>query len=129
MADINKDQILDAIAEMNVMELTELVKMIEEKFGVSAAAPVMMGGMMPAGGAAAEAAEEQTEFDVILTDSGSQKIQVIKAVRGLRSDLGLKEAKEVVDTLPTAVKEGVTKEEAEEAKKALEGAGAKAEIK
>ncbi|MDP8224599.1 MAG: 50S ribosomal protein L7/L12 [Candidatus Lernaella stagnicola] len=129
MAEITKDQILEAIAEMNVLELTELVKMIEEKFGVTAAAPMMMGGMMPAGGTPAEAVEEQTEFDVILIDSGAQKIQVIKAVRGLRSDLGLKEAKELVDTLPKAVKEAVSKDEAEEAKKALEDAGAKVEVK
>lgn len=127
MAEINKEQILDAIAEMNVMDLSELVKMIEEKFGVSAAAPVMMGGMMPAG--AAEPVEEQTEFDVVLLDSGAQKIQVIKAVRALRSDLGLKEAKELVDSLPKAVKESVSKEEGEAAKKALEDAGAKVEMK
>jgi large subunit ribosomal protein L7/L12 len=128
MADLTNETIIDAIAEMNVMQLTELVKAIEDKFGVSAAAPVMMGGMMPSA-APAEAAEEQTEFDVVLLDSGAQKIQVIKAVRGLRSDLGLKEAKELVDTLPKAVKEAVSKDEAEEAKKALEAAGAKVEVK
>jgi len=129
MAEINKDQILEAIANMSVLELSELVKMIEEKFNVSAAAPVMMGAMPAAGAAGGEAAEEQTEFDVILTDSGSQKIQVIKVVRSLRSDLGLKEAKELVDTLPKPVKEGVPKDEAETVKKQLEEAGAKVEIK
>lgn len=130
MADISKEQILDAIAAMNVMELSELVKMIETKFGVSAAAPVMMGAMPVAGGGqAAEAAEEKTEFDVILKDAGAQKIQVIKAVRQLRSDLGLKEAKAMVDELPQAVKEGISKDEAAEAKKILEESGATVEIK
>ena len=129
MAEITKEQILDAIAEMNVMDLSELVKMIEDKFGVSAAAPVMVGGPMPGAAAAAEPAEEQTEFDVVLTDSGAQKIQVIKAVRALRSDLGLKEAKELVDSLPKPIKEAVSKDEAAEAKKALEEAGAKVEVK
>lgn len=129
MAEISKENILEAIAKMSVLELSELVKMIEEKFDVSAAAPVMMGAMPAAGAAAGEAAEEKTEFDVILLDSGAQKIQVIKAVRGLRSDLGLKEAKELVDTLPKPVKEGVPKDEAETVKKQLEEAGAKVEIK
>jgi large subunit ribosomal protein L7/L12 len=131
MAEITKEQILDAIAQMNVLELMDLVKMIESKFGVSAAAPVMMGAMpaMAGGGAAAEAAEEKTEFDVILVDAGANKIQVIKAVRALRSDLGLKEAKELVDSLPKPIKEGVPKDEAEAAKKALEESGAKVEIK
>jgi len=130
MADITKEQILDAIAAMNVMELSELVKMIEDKFGVSAAAPMMMGAMPAAGGGpAAEAAEEKTEFDVILKDAGDKKIQVIKAVRQLRTDLGLKEAKAMVDELPQAVKEGISKEEAAEAKKILEESGATVEIK
>ncbi len=128
MAEITKEQILEAIANMSVLELSELVKMIEEKFGVSAAAPVMMGAM-PAAAAAGEAAEEKTEFDVILVDAGAQKIQVIKVVRGIRSDLGLKEAKELVDALPKPVKEGVPKDEAEAVKKQLEEAGAKVEIK
>ncbi len=129
MAEITKEQILEAIANMSVLELSELVKMIETKFGVSAAAPVMMGAMPAAGAAAGEAAEEKTEFDVILVDAGAQKIQVIKVVRGIRSDLGLKEAKELVDALPKPVKEGVPKDEAESVKKQLEEAGAKVEIK
>lgn len=130
MANITKDKILEAIAEMTVLELSELVKMIEEKFGVSAAAPVMMGAM-PAAGAAGggEAKEEKTEFDVILTDFGAKKIQVIKAVRALRSDLGLKEAKELVDDLPKPIKEAVSKDDAEAAKKALEEAGGSVEVK
>ncbi len=128
MAEITKEQILEAIANMSVLELSELVKMIEDKFGVSAAAPVMMGAM-PAAAAAGEAAEEKTEFDVILVDAGAQKIQVIKVVRGIRSDLGLKEAKELVDALPKPVKEGVPKDEAEAVKKQLEEAGAKVEVK
>ncbi|HPM78284.1 MAG TPA: 50S ribosomal protein L7/L12 [bacterium] len=126
---MTKEQILEAIANMSVLELSELVKMIETKFGVSAAAPVMMGAMPAAGAAAGEAAEEKTEFDVILVDAGAQKIQVIKVVRGIRSDLGLKEAKELVDALPKPVKEGVPKDEAESVKKQLEEAGAKVEIK
>ncbi|HPQ69542.1 MAG TPA: 50S ribosomal protein L7/L12 [bacterium] len=125
---MTKEQILEAIANMSVLELSELVKMIEDKFGVSAAAPVMMGAM-PAAAAAGEAAEEKTEFDVILVDAGAQKIQVIKVVRGIRSDLGLKEAKELVDALPKPVKEGVPKDEAEAVKKQLEEAGAKVEVK
>jgi large subunit ribosomal protein L7/L12 len=133
MAELTKEQILDAIAQMNVLELSELVKMIETKFGVTAAAPMMMGampGMMGgAGAAAAEAVEEKTEFDVVLLDAGANKIQVIKAVRALRSDLGLKEAKELVDNLPKPIKEGIAKDEAEAAKKALEDSGAKVEIK
>jgi len=129
MAEITKEQILEAIANMSVLELSELVKMIETKFGVSAAAPLMMGAMPAAGAAAGDAAEEQTEFDVILVDAGAQKIQVIKVVRGIRSDLGLKEAKELVDALPKPVKEGVPKDEAEAVKKQLEEAGAKVEIK
>jgi len=129
MADITKEQILEAIAQMNVLELTDLVKMIENKFGVSAAAPVMMGAMPAGGAAAAEPVEEKTEFDVILVDAGANKIQVIKSVRALRSELGLKEAKELVDNLPKPVKEGVSKDDAEAAKKALEESGAKVEVK
>lgn len=122
-------QIIDTLEGLTVLELNELVKALEEKWGVSAAAPVAVAGAAgaAAGGAAAEE-EEKTEFDVVLTDIGSQKIQVIKAVRELTS-LGLKEAKDVVDAAPKAIKEGVTKEEAEAAKAKLEEVGAKAEIK
>lgn len=129
---ITKDELIGAIEQMTVLELSELVKALEERFGVTAAAPVMMGGVAPAAaGAGAEAAapeEEQTEFTVMLTEIGANKIQVIKAVRELTS-LGLKEAKDVVEAAPKAVKEGVNKEEAQAAKEKLEAAGAKAEIK
>ncbi|MED9948006.1 50S ribosomal protein L7/L12 [Peptostreptococcaceae bacterium] len=118
------EQILEAIENMKVLELNELVKAAEEKFGVSASAPVMVAGA--AGGAAA--AEEKTEFDVILADAGSSKIGVIKVVREI-TGLGLKEAKEVVDNAPKAVKEGASKEEAEQIKEKLEAAGAKVEVK
>ncbi len=129
MASMSKDELIAAIEGMTVLELSELVKALEEKFGVSAAAPVMMGAMP--GAAPAEAApeeEEKTIFDVILTGPGDKKIQVIKVVRSLTS-LGLKEAKELVDSAPKAVKEGVNKDEAEDAKKQLEEAGASVEIK
>jgi len=121
-------EIVEAISNLSVMELADLVKACEEKFGVSAT-PVAVAGM-PAGGAAqAEApAEEKTAFDVILAEAGSNKIQVIKAVRELTS-LGLKEAKTLVDSIPKPVKEGVSKEEAEKVKKRLEEAGAKVELK
>ncbi len=118
---ITNEQILDAVAEMSVMQVVELITAMEEKFGVSAAAAVV------AGGAAAEV-EEQTEFDVILTAAGANKVQVIKAVRGA-TGLGLKEAKAVVDGAPAPLKEGVSKEEAEALKKDLEEAGASVEIK
>ena len=118
------EQILEAIENMKVLELNELVKAAEEKFGVSASAPVMVAGA--AGGAAA--AEEKTEFDVILADAGSSKIGVIKVVREI-TGLGLKDAKEVVDNAPKAVKEGASKEEAEQIKEKLEAAGAKVEVK
>lgn len=118
------EQILEAIENMKVLELNELVKAAEEKFGVSASAPVMVAG---AAGVAA-AAEEKTEFDVILADAGSSKIGVIKVVREI-TGLGLKEAKEVVDNAPKAVKEGASKEEAEQIKEKLEAAGAKVEVK
>ncbi len=118
------EQILEAIENMKVTELNELVKAAEEKFGVSASAPIMMAGA--AGGAAAE--EEQTEFDVILSSAGSSKISVIKIVREL-TGLGLKEAKELVDNAPRAVKEGVDKEESEAVKAKLEEAGASVEVK
>ncbi|OBU19946.1 MULTISPECIES: 50S ribosomal protein L7/L12 [Photobacterium] len=119
---ITNEQILDAVAEMSVMQVVELIEAMEEKFGVSAAAAVV------AGGAAADAAEEQTEFDVILTAAGANKVQVIKAVRGA-TGLGLKEAKAVVDGAPAAVKEGVDKAEAEALKAQLEEAGASVEVK
>ena len=117
------EQILEAIEQMKVTELNELVKAAEEKFGVSASAPVMVAGA--AGGAAAE---EKTEFDVILTAAGSSKVGVIKAVREI-TGLGLKDAKEVVDNAPKAVKEGASKEEAEQIKEKLEAAGASVELK
>ncbi|MDW0116737.1 50S ribosomal protein L7/L12 [Sporosarcina thermotolerans] len=121
---MTKEQILDAIKEMTVLELNDLVKAIEEEFGVTAAAPVAMVG----GAGAGEAAAEQTEFDLILTSAGDQKIKVIKVVREL-TGLGLKEAKEVVDNAPKAIKEGVSKEEAEEMKAKLEEVGAGVEVK
>ncbi len=123
---MTKEELIQAIEGMTVLELAELVKELEEKFGVSAAAPVAMAAM-PAAGGAAEAAE-QTEFDVILASVGGQKIKVIKVVREI-TGLGLKEAKEVVDGAPKPVKEKVTKEEAEEIKGKLEEVGAGIEIK
>src|SRR5690606_34561567 len=126
---MTKEQILEAIENMTVLELSELVKALEEKFGVSAAAPVAVAAMPgAAGGAAAAEAEEKTEFDVVLTSAGDKKIQVIKVVRGLKG-LGLKEAKDLVDNAPKPVKEGVSKEEAEEIKAKLEEAGATVEVK
>jgi large subunit ribosomal protein L7/L12 len=122
-------QIIDAIEKMTVMELVELKKALEEKFGVTAAAPMMMGAMPAMGGAAAaEAVEEKTEFNVILATVGPQKIQVIKVVREL-TGLGLKEAKDLVDGAPKPVKEGVPKDEAEKVKAKLEEQGATVEIK
>ena len=121
------EQILEAIEKLSVLELNELVKAAEEKFGVSASAPVVVGGAV-AGGEAAGAAEEKTEFDVILASVGAEKMKVVKAVKDL-SGLGLKEAKEVVDNAPKAVKEGVSKEEAEQMKAKLEGVGATVELK
>jgi large subunit ribosomal protein L7/L12 len=122
---ISKDDILEAVGQMSVMDLNDLVKAFEEKFGVSAAAMAVAG---PAGGAAAAAVEEQTEFTVVLTEVGANKVGVIKAVREI-TGLGLKEAKDVVDGAPKPVKEGVAKADAEAAKKKLEEAGAKAELK
>lgn len=122
---ITKEDILEAVSNLTVMELNDLVKAFEEKFGVSAAALAVAGGAA-AGGAAA--AEEKTEFDVILTAAGDQKVGVIKVVRAITS-LGLKEAKDMVDGAPKAVKEGVSKAEAEDIQKQLEEAGAKVEIK
>ncbi|MFS0689607.1 50S ribosomal protein L7/L12 [Sporosarcina sp. 179-K 8C2 HS] len=121
---MTKEQILDAIKEMTVLDLNDLVKAIEEEFGVTAAAPVAMVG----GAGAGEAAAEQTEFDVVLASAGDQKIKVIKVVREI-TGLGLKEAKEVVDNAPKAIKEGVSKEEAEEMKAKLEEVGAGVEVK
>ena len=124
---VSKDEILEAIAGMTVMEVVELIEAMEEKFGVTAAVAVAA-APVGAGGGEAAAAEEQTEFDVVLTSFGSTKVGVIKAVRALTA-LGLKEAKEAVEGVPTTVKEGVSKDEAEEAKKQLEEAGATVEVK
>ena len=123
---MNKDQIMEAIEKMSVLELSELVKALEEKFGVSAAAPVAAAAPAAAGGASAGA--EQTEFDVVLTDVGASKINVIKVVREI-TGLGLKEAKALVDGAPKAVKEKAAKAEADDIKKKLEDAGAKVELK
>jgi large subunit ribosomal protein L7/L12 len=129
---LDKDQILEAIDTMTVLELSELVKAFEERYGVTAAAPVAVAAAPAAGdgGAAggAAAAEEQTEFDAVLTEVGANKILVIKAVREL-TGLGLKEAKDLVDAAPKAVREGVTREEAEQAKEKLSEAGATVEVK
>lgn len=127
---VEQEQLIDQIEKMTVLELNQLVKTLEERWGVSAAAPVAVGAMAAAGGEAAAAApeEEQTEFDVVLTEVGANKIQVIKAVRELTS-LGLKEAKDLVDSAPKPVKEAVSKDEAQAAKAKLEEAGAKADIK
>jgi len=124
---LSKDDILNAIAEMSVMEVVELVEAMEEKFGVSAQAAVAVAAA-PAAGGEAEAAEEKTEFDIVLTAAGDKKVNVIKAVRGL-TGLGLKEAKELVDSAPSTLKEAVAKDEAEAAKKDLEEAGATVELK
>jgi large subunit ribosomal protein L7/L12 len=123
---VSKEEILEAIAEMSVMDVVALIEAMEEKFGVSAAAAVAAAPVAAVGAEAAE--EEKTEFDVVLAEIGSNKIAVIKAVRAM-TGLGLKEAKEAVEGAPSTLKEGVSKEEAEEAKKQLEEAGAKVEIK
>ncbi|MAK43334.1 MULTISPECIES: 50S ribosomal protein L7/L12 [Spongiibacter] len=123
---LSKDDILNAIAEMSVMEVVELIEAMEEKFGVTAAAAVAAAPAAAAEGGAAAA--EQTEFDVVLTGAGDKKVNVIKAVRAI-TGLGLKEAKEMVDGAPSTVKEGASKDDAEEAKKALEEAGASVELK
>ena len=123
---MNRDQIMEAIENMTVLELSELVKALEEKFGVSAAAPMAMAAAAPT--AAAEAAEEKTEFDAVLTEVGAEKIKVIKVVRDLTS-LGLKEAKDLVDTAPKAVKEAVSKEEGEKIVAAFKEVGATIELK
>ena len=126
MATVGKAEIVEALKGMTLMEVSELVTELEETFGVSAAAPAVAVAAAP--GAGGEAAEEKTEFNVVLADAGSNKINVIKEVRAVTS-LGLKEAKDLVEGAPKAVKEGVTKEEADELKKKLEAAGAKVEIK
>ncbi len=122
---MTKEQIIEAVKEMSVLELNDLVKAIEEEFGVTAAAPVAVAGGAAAGG---EAAEEKTDFDVVLTDAGASKIKVVKAVREI-TGLGLKDAKDLTDAAPKAIKEGVAKEEAEEMKAKLEEAGASVELK
>ena len=129
MAEVTKEQVVEFISNMSVLELSEMVKELEEKFGVSAAAAAVAAAPAAVGAAGGEAAaEEKTEFDVILTSFGDKKINVIKEVRGI-TGLGLKEAKEFVESCPKAVKEGVSTEEAEEIKKKLEEAGASSEIK
>ena len=128
MSDVTKEDVIEFIASMSVLELSELVKELEDKFGVSAAAPMAMMAAGPAGGEAAAAAEEKTEFDVILTAYGDKKIQVIKEVRAI-TGLGLKDAKGLVDAVPKPVKEAISKEEAEKIKAQLEEAGAQVDIK
>ena len=128
MAKLTTDELIDQFKELTLMELSELVKKFEETFEVTAAAPVAVAAAGAAGGGEAEAEEEQTEFDVVLTAAGEKKIGVIKEVRGLTS-LGLKEAKELVESAPKAVLEGVAKDAAEEAKEKLEAAGATVELK
>ena len=130
MSDITKEQVIDWLSGQSVIEIADLVKELEEKWGVSAAAPAAVAVAAPAGGGDGEggAAEEKTEFDVILSELGGNKISVIKEVRAI-TGLGLKEAKELVESAPKPVKEGVSKEDAEEVAKKLEAAGAKAEIK
>jgi len=125
---LSNSEILDAIAAKSVLEVSELIKMMEEKFGVSAAAAAVAVAAPAAGGAAAAPAEEQTEFTVVLAEAGANKVNVIKAVREL-TGLGLKEAKDLVDGAPKPVKEGVNKADAEAAKKKLEDAGAKVQVK
>ncbi len=125
---VSKEEILDTISNMTVMEIVDLISAMEEKFGVSAAAAAVAAVPVAAGGGEAAAAEEKTEFDVVMTSFGDNKVSVIKAVRGI-TGLGLKEAKEMVEGVPSTIKEGVSKEDAEEAKKKLEEAGAKVELK
>jgi large subunit ribosomal protein L7/L12 len=126
MADLTRDQVIDYLSSLPVMEIAELVKELEDKWGVSAAAPVAVAA---AGGGAAEAAEEQTEFDVVLKSFGEKKINVIKAIRAEIQGLGLKEAKELVESAPATVKEALSKEDGEKLVKALKDAGADAELK
>jgi large subunit ribosomal protein L7/L12 len=127
-ASITKEDVIEFVANMSVLELSELIKAMEEKFGVSAAAPMAMMAAGPAEGAAGAPAEEKTEFDVIITAAGDKKIQVIKEVRAI-TGLGLKDAKALVDEVPKPVKEGASKEEAEKIKSQLEEAGAQVEVK
>jgi large subunit ribosomal protein L7/L12 len=124
---VSKEEILDAIAKMSLIDITELVKMMEEKFGVSAAAPVAVAAVA-SGGAAAPAAEEKTEFTVVLKATGEKKVEVIKAVRAI-TGLGLKEAKDLVEGAPQTVKDAVSKDDAAKFKKELEAAGATVEVK
>jgi large subunit ribosomal protein L7/L12 len=128
MADITKEDVIEFVANMSVLELSEMIKEMEDKFGVSAAAPVAVAAVGAGAGDAGAAAEEQTEFDVILTAHGDTKIQVIKEVRAI-TGLGLKDAKALVDGVPQPVKEGIEKEEAEKIKEQLEGVGAQVDIK
>jgi len=125
---VSKEEILNAIAQMSLIDITDLVKMMEEKFGVSAAAPVAMAAMPAGGGAAAAAAEEKTEFTVVLKATGEKKVEVIKAVRAI-TGLGLKEAKDLVESAPATVKDGVNKDDSAKFKKELEAAGATVEVK
>ncbi len=124
---VSKEEILDAIAKMSLIDITDLVRMMEEKFGVSAAAPVAVAAA-PAGGAAAPAAEEKTEFTVILKAAGEKKVEVIKAVRAI-TGLGLKEAKDLVESAPATVKDAASKDDSAKFKKELEAAGATVEVK
>jgi large subunit ribosomal protein L7/L12 len=124
---VSREEIVDALSNLSVLEVSELVKELEEKWGVSAAAPVAAAAAAPAAGAEG-AAEEKTEFDVVMTSFGGNKVAVIKAVRAL-TGLGLKEAKDAVEGAPTTIKEGVSKDEAEDVKKQLEEAGASVEVK
>lgn len=128
MSDITKDQVIEWLSGQSVLEIASLVKALEEKWGVSAAAPVAVAAAPAAGGEAAAPAEEKTEFDVVLTDVGANKIAVIKEVRAI-TGLGLKEAKDLVEGAPKAVKEAVSKADAEELKKKIEATGAKVELK
>ena len=125
----NLDQLVEDLSALTVLEAAELSKKLEEKWGVSAAAPVAIAAMPAAGAAPAEAVEEQTEFTVVLTGGGDKKINVIKEVRAVRPDLGLKEAKDLVEGAPQNVKENISKQEAEEIKKKLEEAGASVQVK
>ncbi|MBN1540511.1 50S ribosomal protein L7/L12 [candidate division KSB1 bacterium] len=128
-ADPKVEEILKSIEEMTVLQLSKLVKALEDRFGVTAAAPMAIAAAAPAGGAAAEPVEEQTEFDVVLKSAGANKINVIKVVRQIVDGLGLKEAKDLVDSAPSKVKEGVSKDEANGVKAKLEEAGAEVEVK
>jgi large subunit ribosomal protein L7/L12 len=125
---VTKEDVLGYLEKASMLEVSDLIKDIEDKFGVTAAAPVAVAAAPAAGGASAEAAEEQTEFDVVLTSSGDKKIQVIKVVRAITS-LGLKEAKDLVDSAPKAIKEGISKAEAEDIKKQIEEAGGIVDLK